>query len=360
MEEVAVDSLVIEVAIAALILAGAVVLSLIVGGILKRILIRFSRRTTSTLDDVILKAAMFPLRSVILVFAIELALGQLSFVPDSWDETLSHIFFVAYALLAFIFLYRLVSGVVMWYGREVAHRTETDLDDKFLDLVRRLALLGLTVVVIIMILDRFGIEVSALIASLGIASLAVALAAQDTLGNMFAGLSIMVDQPFAVGDRVEILDINTWGDVQEIGLRSTRILTRDNRTVTVPNAVIGQGLIVNYSIPENRYRVETHVGVAYGVDVEEAREIMIAAIRQQDWVMKEERIEALFLEFGDSALIFRVRCWIANYVETRRIIDKMNSALYAALNEAGIGIPFPQRDLHLVSNVKVERVNETG
>jgi small-conductance mechanosensitive channel len=174
---------------------------------------------------------------------------------------------------------------------------------------------------------------------------------------MFAGLSIMVDQPFAVGDRVEILDINTWGDVQEIGLRSTRILTRDNRTVTVPNSIIGQGLVVNYSIPENRYRVQTHVGVAYGVDVEEARQVMIEAIRRQDWVMKDERIEALFLEFGDSALIFRIRCWINHYLETRRVLDNMNTALYNALNDAGIGIPFPQRGLHMVSNVQVERVN---
>ena len=338
-----------EVAVAGLILAGAVILSLVVGWLLTGIIARFSRRTRSSLDDVIVQAAMFPLRAVILVFAVELALGQLSFIPAGWEETLSRIFFVSYALLLFVFLYQLVGGLVVWYGREVAHRTETELDDKFLDLFRRMALLVLTAVIIIMILDRFGIEVNALIASMGIASLAVALAAKDTLGNMFAGLSIMVDQPFAVGDRVEILDIDTWGDVQEVGLRSTRILTRDNRTVTIPNSLIGQGLVVNYSLPENKYRVQTHVGVAYGVDVEVARQVMIEAIRRQDWVMQDERIEALFLEFGDSALIFRVRCWIKHYIETRRILDKMNTALYNALNEAGIGIPFPQRDLHIVS-----------
>ncbi len=74
--------------------------------------------------------------------------------------------------------------------------------------------------------------------------------------------------------------------------------------------------------------------------------------------MQDERIEALFLQFGDSALIFRVRCWIEHYVETRRIMDKLNTALYQALNEADIEIPFPQRDVRLVSGVKVERVEE--
>ena len=144
---------------------------------LKRILTHLSQRTATTLDDVILKAAIFPLRLAILVVAVELALKRLSFIPADWDETLSRIFFVIYALLVFVFLYRLVSGLVLWYGREVAHRTKTELDNKFLDLFRRIALLALMIVIIIMILDRFDIEISALIASLGIASLAVALAA---------------------------------------------------------------------------------------------------------------------------------------------------------------------------------------
>jgi small-conductance mechanosensitive channel len=89
------------------------------------------------------------------------------------------------------------------------------------------------------------------------------------------------------------------------------------------------------------------VGIAYGSDVEQARQVMIEAIRSQDWVMPNERIEALFMELGDSALVFRVRCWIEHYVETRRILDKMNTALYNALNEAHIEIPFPQRVVHI-------------
>lgn len=351
------EEMVRNIALAAIIIVAGTLLSLIVRSLLNGLIYRLSKRTNTTFDDVILSAAASPLQVGIFVFAVELALDQFEFTPR-WSEQIDRIFFVLYALLIFVFLYRLVGGLVIWYGREVAHRTDSELDDRFLELFRRLALLILTAVLIIMVLDRFGIEVSALVATLGITSLAVALAAQDTLGNMFAGLSIMVDQPFSVGDRVEIIDINTWGDVQEVGLRSTRILTRDNRTVTIPNAIIGQGLVVNYSEPETRYRVETHVGLAYGTDLEEARAIMIEAVRAQDWVMKDERIEALFMEFGDSALIFRVRCWIEHYVETRRIIDKLNSSLYTALNDAEIMIPYPQRDLRLLSHVKVEQLND--
>lgn len=322
--------------------------------ILLRQIVKLISRTTTQLDDVIVEAAQFPLQAVVLVVGIQIAVDRIERIPVTWDSDIERVFFVVYAVLLYIFAYRLLGGLIYWYGREMAHRTETDLDNQFLDLFRHVTLIVLSITVIIIVLGRFGIEISALVTTLGIGSLAFALAAQETLGNMIAGFTILVDQPFKVGDRVEILDIDTWGDVTEIGLRSTRILTRDNRLVSVPNAVIGKGLVVNYSVPSTKYRVETHVGVAYGADLEEARQVMIEAIRAQDWVMKSQRIEALFLEFGDSALIFRVRCWIENYVETRRIIDKMNTALYKALNEASISIPFPQRDLHLVSSVTPE------
>lgn len=313
---------------------------------------RFIGRTATHLDDALIRATNFPLQAAIIVAGVQFALAFVSAIPSSWEENVERLFFVLYLILIYVFLYRLIGGLIHWYGREVAHRTETELDDKFLHLFQNLAFIGLTIIVIIIILGRYGIEISALVTTLGIGSLAIALAAQATLGDMFAGFTIMIDQPFAVGDRVEILAIDTWGDVIDIGLRSTRILTRDNRMVSVPNSVIGKGLVVNYSDPSTRYRVETHVGVAYGTDLEEARQVMIEAIRAQDWVMKNERIEALFLEFGPSSLNFRVRCWIEHYVETRRIIDKMNTALYQALNEAGIEIPFPQQDVHLVSGLQ--------
>jgi small-conductance mechanosensitive channel len=126
--------------------------------------------------------------------------------------------------------------------------------------------------------------------------------------------------------------------------------------VSIPNSVIGKGLIVNYSNPNTVYRVETHVGIAYGTDIEFARQVMIDAITAEEWVMKEKLIEALLLEFGESALVFRVRCWIEHFVETRRVIDKMNTALYKALNEANIIFATPQRTVHLKSSVTPEKV----
>jgi small-conductance mechanosensitive channel len=212
---------------------------------------------------------------------------------------------------------------------------------------RRIVLIILSIVILITLLGRFEVNVSALVTTLGIGSLAIALAAQAALEDTISGFLIMIDRPFRIGDRIEILDLDTWGDVIDIGLRSSRIRTRDNRTVIVPNSVIGKSLVVNHSYPEPVYRIQVHVGVAYGTDLELARQTMIEAVRGVEGVMPEpdRPIEALFLEFGDSALIFRVRWWIESYVDTRRMFDKVNTAMYNALNQAGIEVPFPQRDV---------------
>lgn len=341
-----------------IVIFAAWLISRLIHYLLRPLVKRFVERTETNFDNVLATTIDTPLQLLILLIGIQIALAQMSVIPDSWLTGINNFLFVLYAFLVSAFLYRVIDGLISWYEDEVVHKTVTNLDDQFLGLFRRLVLAGLLVTAVVIIFGHFGIEVSTLVTTLGIGSLAVALAAQDTLGNMFAGLTLMMDRPFKIGDRVALLDIDTWGDVIEVGLRSTRIMTRDDRTVTVPNSVIGNGLIVNYSVPSTRYRVQTHLGVAYGTDVDEARAVMIEAIRAEDWVMKDERIEALFLEFGEFSLKFRVRCWIEHYVETRRIIDKMNTVLYQALNEAGIVMPMPQRDVRLLSSQEVGSGNE--
>lgn len=347
----------IGVGLASLILATALLLARFSRFLLDQIRLRVVRHTQTELDNVILKAADFPLRAALLVLGVQLSLYVLAvygLVPFHWRNSIDSFFVIVYIGLAYLLLFALTGGLIDWYGRHYVYITETTIDDQFLGFFRHLAYILLTIGVIIIVLSQLEIEISGLVATLGIGSLAIALAAQATLGDIIAGFMIVIDRPFRVGDRVEVQDIQTWGDVVEVGLRSTRILTRDNRLVSVPNSVIGKGLVINYSIPNSYFRVETHLGIAYGSDVEKARQTMIDAILAEPWVMAERPVEALFLEFGDSGLKFRVRCWIEHFVETRRIIDKMNSALYKALEREKISVPFPQRDLHLRSAIQPE------
>jgi MscS family membrane protein len=308
---------------------------------------QLTQRTRSGLDDMLVNALKKPVVYLIFLVGLWFGLQQADFILDPDNKVLANIFFISYFILGYFTAYRLAVGFIDWYHAEVAQHTETTLDEQILPFFRRVLLIILSLIAVIILLGHFNVDVSALVATLGVGSLAIALAAKEVLADMISGFIIVIDRPFRIGDRIELEEINTWGDVQDIGLRSTRILTRDNRLVSVPNSLIGKNRIVNHSIPSTQYRVQTHVEVAYGTDVDRARQIMIDAVAAEDWVMSDKPIEALFLTFQDSGLMFRVRCWIEDYVETRRIIDKLNTVIYKALNEAGIAIPFPQRVVHV-------------
>ena len=197
-------------AIALGIFIGSIVVSWLIGFVLNQLQKRYFSKTETSLDDVTIGAIKAPLQLVVVVAGIELALRQADIIVDSkWQDTVADIFFVIYLLIVYVALLRLISAVTRWYAKEVVSQTDTELDDKFLSFFKALANTILTIIIIIMFLGRFGIEPSALITTLGIGTLAVALAAQETLSDIISGFIIMIDQPFNVGDRVEILDINT-------------------------------------------------------------------------------------------------------------------------------------------------------
>ena len=319
-------------------------------------------RSESKLDDKLLNSIRLPAIYAVTLIGVWLALQEADFLIDPNSETTQTIFFILFLSLGYLAAIRVLTGLIDWYRIEVASKTETTLDDHILPFFRRLIITILFLIALVALLGHFDVNVSALVTTLGIGTLAVALAAQEVLSNIISGFIILIDRPFRIGDRIELEELGTWGDVQDITLHSTRILTRDHRLVSVPNALISKNRVVNYSIPSTQYRVETQVGVAYGTDLEHARQVMIEAVRAEAWVMKNKPIEALFLEFQDSGLLFRVRCWIEHFVETRRVIDKLNTALYKGLNEADIEIPFPQRVVHIYNNgaaTEIAAPNET-
>jgi small-conductance mechanosensitive channel len=228
-----------------------------------------------------------------------------------------------------------------------AQQHRLDELDPLIVLLSRASRILLLITAITILLSHFGINITAFAAALGIGGLAISLAAQDTIRDAIAGFIILIDRPFRIGDRIEIKSVGTWGDVMEIGLRTTRIRTRDNRMVIVPNSIIGSNEVVNYSYPDPTYRIQTHVGVAYGTDIELARRIMIEAVRQVPSILPDKPVDALYIEMGDSAMIFRVRFWIESYVDARRVIDRVHTALQGAMDAAGIQSPFPSQNLYL-------------
>lgn len=313
--------------------------------ILRPIMNRLVGLTRSELDDIFLNTLRGPAHRIIVIAAFDYGIRRLQFLPEDWTQFLGDVFFVLYFVTVTFFLFRIVSSLFDWYGHSIARREEMSLAMQMLPFLRRIALFVVGVIAVISLLGRFT-DVSALLTTLGVSSLAIALAAQTALADMFSGLLIMFDRPYIIGDRIEIEALDTWGDVVDIGLRSTRILTRDNRSVVVPNSVIGKNMIVNYSRPDTQYRIEIELGLAYGTDVDLARETIIRAVKDVEGVLTDKRTEALFLRFGESALIFRVRWWLDSFFDARRMFDRVNTAIYRELTNAGISIPNQQIDVH--------------
>ncbi len=193
----------------------------------------------------------------------------------------------------------------------------------------------------------WNINVTAWIASAGIVGLALSFAAKDTLANLFAGVSIVADAPYKTGDFIN-LESGERGMVTHIGLRSTRILTRDDVEITIPNGIIGNSKIINEAGgPSAKHRIRIAVGVAYGSDIDQVIEVLsdVAATHAEVCQVPEPRVR--FRRFGDSSLDFELLCWIDQPVDRGRLTHELNCAVYKAFAEEKIIIPFPQRDLHV-------------
>ena len=225
-----------EIGISLLILIGVLLLGRwIINLVLERVLMRLTKRTKTSLDNQVLTAARIPLYLLAVVLAFDFSLRRLSFLPVEWNALFADGFFILYFLVGFIFAWRLVTHIFIWLDEQVSLNTEATLNEQLFPFFQRIVLILISAIGIITILSHFEINITAMVTTLGIGSLAVALAAQSALEDTISGFLIMIDRPYSIGDRIELMDLNTWGDVVDVGLRSTRIRTRDNRMVVVPN-----------------------------------------------------------------------------------------------------------------------------
>ena len=171
--------------------------------------------------------------------------------------------------------------------------------------------------------EYFGIPVNAIFASAGIAGLAVAFAAKDTLSNLFGGVTIFLDQPFRTGDYI-VLDNNERGEVVQIGLRSTRIQTRDDVMITIPNSILTNAKIVNQSSPKPMFRVRIKIGVAYGSDINRVETILVEQVRSNSLAARHPEPRVRFRKFGDSSLDFELLCWARRPHDRGRLMHQLN------------------------------------
>ncbi len=208
------------------------------------------------------------------------------------------------------------------------------------DILHRLVIIGGAAYAILL---AWNVDVTAWLASAGVVGIAVGFAAKDTLANLFAGIFILADAPYKIGDFI-ILDSGERGRVTDIGIRSTRLLTRDDIEITLPNAVIANAKIVNETGGHHeKERIRLTIGVAYGSDIDKVREVLTDAAVQCEMVVNDPEPRVRFREFGASSLVFQLMAWIDEPILRGRVLDRLNSDVYKRFNAEGIEIPFPQR-----------------
>lgn len=243
-------------------------------------------------------------------------------------------------LLAFYFFYRLSAGVLGGVFRRTG--AEPALQGIVKSLLRY-ALLGLAA---IMALSQLGFNIASMLAGLGIVGLAVGLAAQETVANLIAGLTILWDRPFRIGDNVTIA--GTFGTVREIGLRTTRIETVDRLDAILPNKEVINQKILNHTLnPE--FRLPVPLGIAYKEDSREARKVLLDAVVGHRLILEEPAPVVVVTGLGDSSVNLELRVWLRDPYTEREALFELTEIAKIALDEAGIEIPFPQRTLHFGS-----------
>ncbi len=247
-------------------------------------------------------------------------------------------------LIAAIVVFLIGKMVANWVKKLVARvMNKSGLDPIIVGFSSSIAYIAMMAFVIVAALGQLGIQTTSFIAILGAAGLAIGLALQGSLANFAAGFLMIIFRPFKVGDYIEGGGVS--GTVQAIHIFTTTLTTPDNKTIIVPNANIGNNNITNYSTQATR-RVDLTVGVAYDADLREVRSILEDIVSKDERILKDPAHQIAVSELADNSVNFVFRLWVtsADYWD---VFFDANETVKNRFDEAGIGIPFPQRDVHL-------------
>lgn len=306
--------------------------------------------TETNWDDIIFAAIGTPVQVAIIVFSLYFAVTWFGILPESMKWILDPGYVTSfYIIISAWILSTFLHSIIHIYGRRYAERSDTDLDDRLVELLELVIRYVIWFVAIMAILKVFNIDITPFLAGAGIAGIAVALAAQDLISNFFGGAIITVDKPFKVGDRIKVEDY--YGDVISVGTRSTRIKTLDYQIVTIPNNKLTTNIIINYSEPDQKLRITIPISTAYGTDPQRVKEILLEiaqdAIKNSEYLLDDPAPTVFFMEFADSGLNFILRVWAQKYNLPDEVKDTINCKIAERFTKEGIEIPFPQMDVHM-------------
>ena len=313
--------------------------------IIEKIVLKLTLKTKTNLDDEIIKKSSKPLTGIILLIGIKISVDKLPLLAEATKIiNLSINTLIAIVLLSLI--YKIFNLSFTRVIKKIANRTKTKHNEGLLQLTKSTLQVILILAGIIYILQIWGVQVGPLLTGIGIGGVAIAFALQSSLGNIFGGISIILDKSVNVGDLVNLSD-GTSGIIEKIGIRATKVKTFDNEIVIVPNSTLSNSNIKNIAQPGPMSRVVIPFGVAYGSDIEKVKKVVLKEIKTITGFTNNPEPSVKFLEMADSSLNFKAFFFVESYEQRFAAIDEANTKIYNALNKNKIEIPFPQMDVHL-------------
>jgi MscS family membrane protein len=332
--------------------------SIIAGFIGKRIttallarLNRLAGKTKMQFDDILIDALMKPAQwaSVLAGIFIALSILPLPEKPIDFHKFVAAMLSSSSLLLIIWFSLRLVDGIANWW-EEKARETESKLDDQLVPIMRKSTKVFFYIIGFVLILQNLGYSVQSLLAGLGIGGLAVAMAAKDTVANLFGSVVIFLDKPFQVGDWIE--SGSTEGTVEEIGLRTTRIRTFANSLITVPNSAFTTDPVNNWSRMQKR-RIKMSIGVTYNTSSDRLNRLVkdIRNLISSNDKMRDDFFLVNFDNFGPSSLDIFIYCFTitTNWAEFLQVKQDFMLDIMHTVEKNGLSFAFPTQSVHIES-----------
>lgn len=322
----------------------ALIVAKIATRILSTIVTQLTNRTKIEWDDQIISLLSAPMFWTLFLLGVLTAFIPLKLSTVMDDITVS---IVTTVLIIFwsIFLLRLMAIILNVMSESAQEQSIIRKQTK--PLFQNVAYIFIFIFSIYLIFSSWNIDMTAWLASAGIAGIAIGFAAKDTLANLFAGVFILADSPYKIGDYI-VLDSGERGMVTHIGIRSTRLLTRGDVEITIPNAVMGNTRISNESGgPHEKYRLNVSVGVAYGSDIDQVRDVLVDIADKETGVCDDPEPRVRFRTFGASSLDIDLLCWVETPEVRGRVLDSLNTTIYKRFNTEGIEIPYSKHDVYI-------------
>ncbi|RLD35581.1 MAG: mechanosensitive ion channel family protein [Bacteroidetes bacterium] len=333
-------------ALALVIIVGTLIAAKALYWVIGRIVKKLTAKTKTKLDDIMVDMLEEPIVLIVTIIGVWFAIGRLSF-PEKIMEWINNLYMVMIVLTITWLLARLIDAIIKEYVVPITKKTKGDFDDQIIPIIRKAIRAAIWIMGIIIALNNAGYNVGALLAGLGIGGIALAMAAKDTVANFFGGITIFTDKPFTINDRVKINGFD--GTITEIGIRSTRLKTLENRIVTIPNSKFTDGMVENVSSEPHR-KVVLKLGLVYETTASKIQNGMKAlqTIVDENEDLEENTVIS-FNEFGDFSLGILFIYYIKKGADIMGVQTAVNLEVKRRFEEFDIEMAFPTQTVYTIA-----------